>query len=268
MKYALAAGRKVEAYPDGRATCQRCNGEVIAKCGSYRISHWAHRGTRDCDSWTEKETEWHRAWKNRFPAECQEIVLHDEKSGERHVADVRTSHGLVIEFQHSHLDPKERAAREGFYRNMLWVVDGTRLQRDYPRFLAGKESLRATKMGGYFLLAFPEECFPPMWLASSAPVIFDFRGVDESLSPDVWKDTLWCLLPGRAEGNAVVVRMSREQFVKEAPGRPQLLPVQEALAIISQYLRELRASEARQGYRWPVRTPGGMPPGRRGPPRF
>jgi hypothetical protein len=29
---------------------------------------------------------------------------------------------------------EERAAREGFYGNMVWVADGTRLQRDFPRF--------------------------------------------------------------------------------------------------------------------------------------
>ena len=123
----------------------RCNGEVIAKCGTHRVSHWAHRGMRDCDTWAEKETDWHRAWKNNFPAECQEFIQHDGQSGEKHIADVRTPHGLVIEFQHSHLDPLERAARERFYGNMVWVVDGTRLQRDYPRFNRGKDGLRRTK---------------------------------------------------------------------------------------------------------------------------
>ena len=92
-----------------------------------------HRGDRDCDSWAE-ETPWHRAWKNKFPAECQEFIQHDGQSGERHIADVRTNHGLVIEFQRSHLDPQERATRERFYGNMIWVVDGTRLQRDCPAF--------------------------------------------------------------------------------------------------------------------------------------
>jgi Competence protein CoiA-like family len=70
--------------------CRRCNGEVIAKCGTHRVAHWAHRGMRDCDTWAEKETDWHRAWKNNFPAECQEFIQHDEQSGEKHIADVRT----------------------------------------------------------------------------------------------------------------------------------------------------------------------------------
>src|SRR6266436_97087 len=111
MRFALAGGQRVEAYAGGRGTCRRCNGEVIAKCGTHRVAHWAHRGMRDCDTWAEKETDWHRAWKNNFPAECQEFIQHDGQSGEKHVADVRTPHGLVFEFQHSHLDPLERAAR-------------------------------------------------------------------------------------------------------------------------------------------------------------
>jgi competence protein CoiA len=160
MKYALVGGQRVEAYRGGSAMCPVCGGEVIAKCGTHRVAHWAHRGVRDCDSWAETETVWHRAWKSHFPAECQEVIQHDAQSGERHIADVRTTHGLVIEFQHSHLDPREQAARERFYGNMVWVVDGTRLQRDYPRFNKGMDDFRRTNMEAYFLVAFPEECFP------------------------------------------------------------------------------------------------------------
>jgi len=257
MKYAHASGQRVEAFAGGRGTCPTCNGEVIAKCGSYRIHHWAHQGIRDCDSWAEKETEWHRAWKNKFPAECQEFIQHDERTGEKHIADVRTPHGLVIEFQRSHLDPHERAARERFYGNMVWVVDGTRLQRDYPRFLKARDDMRATQIPGYFTLMFPDECFPKMWLDSSVPAIFDFRGIDESLPPDEFRETLWCLLPGRAERDAVVLGISRDDFVRVAPTRPQLLPVQE----IIQLLREVRA-RAHQGYPRFTGMPGGMAPRR------
>ena len=253
MKFADIEGQRREAQRGLFATCPSCGAAVIAKCGDQRRWHWAHRGIRDCDSWAEKETDWHRAWKNNFPAECQEFIQHDGQSGEKHIADVRTPHGLVIEFQRSHLDPLERAARERFYGNMVWVVDGTRLQRDYPRFNKGKDDLRRTNIQGYFLLAFPDECFPAMWLDSSVPVIFDFRGVDEGQPPDEFRDTLWCLLPGRVEGSAVVVGMSREQFVKVAPSRPQLLPVREILT----FFRELRAAGARESRQF-----AGMPGGR------
>ncbi len=94
---------------------------MIAKCGTQRVHHWAHRGERACDAWWEPETPWHRDWKSRFPADWREVIRFSQ-SGEKHIADVRTEHGLTIEFQHSHLKPDERAAREAFYGNMMWVV--------------------------------------------------------------------------------------------------------------------------------------------------
>jgi hypothetical protein len=166
----------------------------------------------------------------------------------------------VIEFQHSPLDPLERAARERFYRNMVWVVDGSRLQRDYPRFDKGKSDLRPTKIQGCFLLASPDKCFPAMWLDSSVPIIFDFRGVDESRPPDAHRDVLWCLLPGRAGGNAWVVGMLREQFVEVASRRPQLPVIQEILALMT----DIRAAEAREARQF-VGMPGGRGPRRRYP---
>lgn len=226
MKYALVNGEPQEAFPTGKGLCRGCGGDVIAKCGTQRLHHWAHRGERDCDSWWEPETEWHRAWKNNFPAEYQESIRYDEQSGEKHIADVRTNQGLVIEFQHSHLKPEERAARERFYGNMLWVVDGTRLKNDYPRFLKSKDSLRWMNFVGdigFFRLIFPEECFPSMWVESSVPVVFDFKG----LEGDESSDDLWCLLPGRAEGSAVGVVMPRSTFIKTVLSNPQLLPYRE-----------------------------------------
>src|SRR5258708_11818709 len=218
MRFGLGGGQRVEAYAGGRGMGRRCNGEVIAKCGTHRVAHWAHRGMRDCD-----ETDWHRAWKNNFPAECQEFIQHDGQSGEKHIADVRTPHGLVIEFQHSHLDPLERAERERFYGNMVWVVDGTRLQRDYPRFHRRNDSLRPTNNQGYFLLTFPEECFPAMWLDSSVPVIFDFRGADDGQSSVTFTDGLGCLVPGPAVGIALVFGILCEEFVKVAACLPPVL---------------------------------------------
>ena len=262
MNYAFVSDQRVEAFPGGRGICPFCKGEVIAKCGTHRVSHWAHRRIQDCDSWAGNETDWHRAWKNKFPTECQEIIQDDGQSGEKHIADVRTPHGLVIEFQRSHLAPRERAARERFYGNMVWVVDCTRLRGDYPRFNRGKDGLRRTNNQGYFLLAFPEECFPTMWLDSSVPVIFDFRGVDKSEPSDLYRDTLWCLLPGRVKGSAVVVGMSREQFVQVAPSRPQLLPVQEIITVVAQHIRQLRVTDVPDLRRF-AGMPGGRGPRRR-----
>jgi competence protein CoiA len=132
MKFALVDNIKLEATEGLKGICPSCGSELIAKCGAVKMNHWAHKGTRNCDLWWENETEWHRTWKNNFSTDWQEIILIDEISGEKHIADIRTIHGLVIEFQHSHIDPVERTKREKFYKNMVWVVDGTRLKRGYP----------------------------------------------------------------------------------------------------------------------------------------
>lgn len=75
---------------------------MTPKCGQLKVWHWAHRSIRSCDPWWENETPWHRAWKNQFPADWQEKV-HRTDNGEKHVADVKTKSGVVLEFQHSPL---------------------------------------------------------------------------------------------------------------------------------------------------------------------
>jgi competence CoiA-like predicted nuclease len=112
-------GERIYPYKNGRATCQLCRGTLIAHCGEIRRHHWQHFGERDvdCDSWKEPETEWHRAWKERFPKEWREIVIGN------HRADVKTPHGLVMEFQNSPISPAVIREREEFYDYMLWVVN-------------------------------------------------------------------------------------------------------------------------------------------------
>lgn len=185
---------------------------MIAKCGPERIAHWAHRSTRSCDSWWERETAWHRDWKNQFPVECQEVVASD-RFGERHIADVRTPHGLTIEFQHSTIRAEERAARENFYGNMLWAVDGSRLTRDLPRFLSGIQDLQGSGLKGVFLSTFPDELFAKTWLNSRVPVLFDFRGCVVPEGAGHLSQLLWCLLPGRINGRAVILAYEREKLV-------------------------------------------------------
>lgn len=216
MKFALIDGTKIEATKGAKGTCPCCGSELIAKCGELKINHWAHRAIRNCDLWWEQETEWHRLWKNNFPAEWQEVTMSDEQTAEKHIADVRTSHGLVIEFQHSSINPQERIARENFYKTIIWVVDGTRLKRDYPRFLKGKNDLRTTQKKGIFIVDFPEECFPPLWLGSSVPIIFDFRGPDLTDDPEDMRNHLYCVFPKRSGGSAMLEEIPRASFINSA----------------------------------------------------
>jgi hypothetical protein len=215
MEIAIKDNQPIKASAGLRATCRDCGAVVVAKCGTQRIHHWAHYGVRDCDTWAENETEWHRAWKNQFSEEWREVGRRDE-SGELHRADVRTALGLTIEFQYSHLNPEERVARERFYGDMVWVVDGTRRKRDFPRFKKNFEDASRNAGENTFRINFPEECFPSDWLESSAPVLFDFMGMAVQEAVDPMKDALWCLLPGRENYNAYVLKVARSSFVQEA----------------------------------------------------
>ncbi len=140
MRFAIVDGQRVPAVPGLAGDCPMCGAAMVPRCGTRRVWHWAHRAVRNCEDWWEPETAWHRAWKDEFPVGWQEII-HVGKDGERHIADVRTPHDLIIEFQYSRLLPVERAAREAFYGNMVWVVNGTRQKSDVDRFLGWKDYL-------------------------------------------------------------------------------------------------------------------------------
>ncbi len=116
MQYALVDGKRTEPAPGLKGICQECLQPVIAKCGNQRIHHWAHKSKDGCNCWIEKEKLWHRRWKECFPEDWREVGHIDEITKERHIADVKTAGGMVIEFQHSHIDPKERQSREDFYK--------------------------------------------------------------------------------------------------------------------------------------------------------
>lgn len=255
MRFALVNDVRCEASPKLSGQCPACSADMIAKCGTKRIWHWSHRGERNCDPWWETETKWHRAWKNLFPPECQEIHHVDER-GERHIADIKTESGLVIEVQHSAISPDEKDAREAYYKQMVWVVDATRLKRDLPR-LANGEQLHLTHMGrGYFLTRAPEECFPDAWLNRKVPVLFDYQalaGFHEGKPAE--NSRLWCLFPGRARGHAVAAIVSRKQFAEITRQRAELFPVKQIMQTVTEGL-------APRPNPTPPRTP--MPPRHRG----
>jgi len=215
VKYAIIDGIKTEAYKGAKGICPICSSELMAKCGEFKMNHWAHKSNRDCDPWWEPETEWHRSWKNNFPVEWQEFSFIDEQNGEKHRADIHTDDKLVIEFQYSSLNPNERRAREKFYKNMVWVINGTRLIRDVPRFLKGKSDFRNTEMHNIFLTEtlFLDECFPSAWIESSVPVIFDFLGPEPLDKPTDMANLLYCLFPIRIGHDSIVAEIPRKAFI-------------------------------------------------------
>lgn len=131
MEIALINGARTHPKPGLAGVCPACGQAVIAKCGSQLIWHWAHKGKRHCDPWWENETEWHRTWKSHFPDHMHEVVLFDELTGEKHIADLRTDRGMVIEIQHSAMPIEELRSREAFYKHMIWIIDGRSFAKQF-----------------------------------------------------------------------------------------------------------------------------------------
>jgi competence protein CoiA len=214
MKFGLIGNTRIQATKGAKATCPLCGEQLIAKCGEIRTNHWSHKRSSLCDPWWENETMWHRIWKNNFPESWQEKAHHDELTGEKHIADVFTPHGLAIEFQHSHISSEERLSRELFYKRMIWVVDGSRLKNDFTRFVSGLNSLRKTSSSGLFTLQTPRELFPSSWTECTATVAFDFRGGGSTESVSTLKNKIICLLPQHHQRVRFVLVLTREDFVE------------------------------------------------------
>ncbi len=202
MKIALVNGNRQAAEPGIAGECQNCGRPMTARCGEQRAWHWAHQGKLICDPWWENETEWHLNWKECFPDGWREIV-HSAPDGTRHIADVKTEHGWVIEFQHSSIKPEERRSRDAFYNRLIWIVNGTRRKRDAPQFDKAWNDGTAVGSNGVVKNLFVAESRLLMeWSESQGPVLFDFGG-----------PVLGWVLPGRRDGWAYVAQFPRAQLV-------------------------------------------------------
>jgi competence protein CoiA len=133
MQYAIINGVRSEPVKGSLGHCISCGKEVIAKCGKIKIHHWSHKSLRECDSWWEPETSWHREWKNKFPEEFREISFTDNVSGESHRADIHTKSGVTIEFQNSPISTQELQSRENFYSQLVWVVNAEKFRLQFTR---------------------------------------------------------------------------------------------------------------------------------------
>ena len=183
MKFAIVNGKKEEAQPNAKGVCEHCHSEMIAKCGRVKIWHWAHKGNPPCDPWWESETKWHREWKNQFPKEWQEVSHTDPETGEKHISDVKTPFGLILEFQHSSIKVEERISREEFYKKMIWVVDGCRGELDESYFNMGIGGPLQKEPLVYQINWLGRSRLLHNWSESSVKVYLDFG-----------KDVLWRLI--------------------------------------------------------------------------
>ena len=126
MLYAVTKdGQKVRPNKDVIGYCPICQEKVIAKMGDIRVNHWSHQKNKDCDNWSEGETDWHLFWKSIVKKANTEVVI-----GE-HRADIVNSKGTVIELQHSSISTEEIAERESFYGDMIWLFDLTHKRKNF-----------------------------------------------------------------------------------------------------------------------------------------
>jgi competence protein CoiA len=219
MKYALVDGQRREPETGLKGICQGCDLPMTPRCGQQRVHHWAHR-TANCDKWWERETVWHREWKNKFPVERQEIRI-SSPTGDFHVADVQTPNGTVLEFQHSHLPLADRQARESFYVNMAWVVDGRRRASDFAAF-AHSLSFAAPDYGNVRAWRLPlVRCaIAENWSTALSTVYLDFGATyfPVSAGPSVShkelpsSDILWRVTKAR-NGRIVITPFLRQSVI-------------------------------------------------------
>jgi hypothetical protein len=248
MRFALVNGQRVEAQPNLSGECPGCGGLMVARCGEVRVRHWAHHGNRLCDPWWENESEWHRGWKDEFPADWQEIV-HRASDGERHIADVETPNGWVIEFQRSFLKPKERRSRDEFYPKLIWVVDGTRRKTDIEQFGIAWEDGIPVNRHSYLRKMPSESCLLLReWVDGPAPIFLDFG------QPDV----LWWVLAKSATVAAYVAPYSRAKFIEslrcartEVPAREFEEFVAEIPQLVTRYEAWVASQHTHGALRYP-----------------
>ena len=115
--------------------CPCCGKEVILKQGDVVTWHFAHKSSKECDSWYSM-SKWHEEWQKKFNKKYREVVI--ERDGEKHRADVKIDH-LVFEFQHSNISAKEFKKRTNFYSKdgyIIWLFDvrGADIRKEYKGY--------------------------------------------------------------------------------------------------------------------------------------
>jgi competence protein CoiA len=206
MQYALVNGQRRNPESGLRGECQFDGHPMVGRCGPIRAKHWAHLGAYSCDPWWKNKTEWHLTWQEHFPENWREISAFDE-NGVKHIADVKTDQGWVIEFQNSPIKLEERQSREVFYRKMVWVVNGNRRKNDTKHFIdAVNDGVRETAK--IIRLRWYKGTLLREWTRKTVPVFFDFGE----------QSRVWWL--HHSDGPMYVVAFSRTEFIQLHGGGP------------------------------------------------
>lgn len=255
MKFAMIDGNRHEAAPGLSGTCPIYGHPMIARCGEVRMWHWAHQGSRSCDPWWESETEWHREWKGRFPKEWQEII-HHSGTGEKHIADVKTGRGWIIEFQHSRISPEERRSRDSFYGRLIWVVDGLRRKKDADQFRDAWNAGMPIVQNATIRRVLPERCaLLREWSGCASHVFIDFGG----------QSNLWWLFSKGPDKPTYIACFSRPEFLGIHRGEmpEKAATFEDTVEGLERFVAQCELQLARAQSRFPSPLAYGAPPRRR-----
>lgn len=118
--------------------CPACKNQLVVKCGSIVSHHFAHKSSKDCDTWytTHSMSKWHKAMQAKFRPDQQERVIWNADRSQYRIADVvvnRAITPIVFEFQHSNIRVNEFIERSKFYLDagysLAWIFN----YRDYDK---------------------------------------------------------------------------------------------------------------------------------------
>lgn len=205
-----------------KAFCPCCRKRMRARVGDVRIPHWAHESGERCDEWWEEESEWRNDWMQLLSGSDKvdvENVL--EKGNVRHFYDARFAGRQIAIFRRKRLSPEMLAAREQFFGDMFWFVEGT--VSEYERFsdhLADKKIVevpnakRSYMCRARLLGSVP---FYGRWSECARPVLFDFASAS---GDDDYP--LWCVLP-ECFGKRIVLEFPRADLLRRLKDTGALL---------------------------------------------
>lgn len=198
MKFALVDGIRTKPLKGLSGICQGCERPVVAKCGQIRRHHWAHESKQNCSYFRERETDWHRFWKDNFPEEWQEVLQRDEVTGEKHIADIQTDFEWTIEFQNSYISEDEKESRNDFYPNLVWVVNALKIKKAHKQLRDVKSVSEQIVEHKLFNVYWSKGLYDSsrlidQWHTDKACVIFDYGNKEADDETDT--NWLWLLMP-------------------------------------------------------------------------
>lgn len=217
MKFAIVGNNKHQKPAKGiKGVCPFCGETLVARCGNIRMHHWAHPSDSQCP-YKENKGEWHIDWQNEFPDDWQEVLLVDPATNEKNIADIQTLTGFVLEFQHSHIKDEEKTARENFYKNMVWVVDGVNWKKIDSFFENKFKNLSEKEPEKFHIDRYDYETnFSIIWADATVPIVYDFYNKASLGHTQRWREYLYFCFPYRSFVGFYVVPIKRQNFIKIA----------------------------------------------------